>query len=50
MYQEMSEETDKFFTFMLNHDLFDLDSKPGKQGGGIVPTLPKYEFPLSLQF
>ena len=33
MYKEMSKETDEFFTFMLKHDLFDLESKPGKEVG-----------------
>lgn len=46
MYKEMSKETDEFFTFMLNHDLFDLESKPGKQGGGYCTYIPKYESPF----
>lgn len=46
MYKEMSPETDKFFNFMLNHDLLDLDAKPGKAGGGYCTYLPKYDAPF----
>lgn len=46
MYKEMSKETDEFFTFMLKHDLFDLESKPGKRGGGYCTFIPKYESPF----
>ena len=46
MYKEMSKETDQFFTFMLEHDLFDLDSKPGKRGGGYCTYIPEYESPF----
>ena len=46
MYKEMSKETDEFFTFMLNHDLLDLDSVPGKAGGGYCTYLPKYRAPF----
>lgn len=46
MYREMSKETDEFFTFMLEHDLLDLDSKPGKQGGGYCTYIPEYKSPF----
>ena len=46
MYKEMSKETDEFFTFMLEHELMDLDSKPGKQGGGYCTFLPTYKAPF----
>ncbi|MFA5719464.1 MAG: M3 family oligoendopeptidase [Acholeplasmataceae bacterium] len=46
MYKEMSKETDEFFSFMLKHDLFDLESKPGKRGGGYCTYIPKYESPF----
>ena len=46
MYKDMSKETDAFFSFMLEHDLFDLDSKPGKQGGGYCTYIPKYSSPF----
>ncbi len=46
MYDEMSEETSKFFRFMLEHELLDLDSKPGKQGGGYCTYLPNFNAPF----
>ena len=46
MYKEMSPETDKFFTFMLEHNLLELDSKPGKSGGGYCTYLPDYKAPF----
>src|SRR5690554_852257 len=46
MYQEMSKETNEFFNSMLEHDLFDLESKPGKQGGGYCTYIPKYNSPF----
>ncbi|CCV64896.1 Oligoendopeptidase F, M3B family [Alteracholeplasma palmae J233] len=46
MYKEMSKETDEFFTFMLKNGLLELDSKPGKQGGGYCTFLPSYNAPF----
>lgn len=46
MYHEMSQETDEFFTFMVKHELFDLESKAGKSGGGYCTFIPKYEAPF----
>ncbi len=46
MYDEMSPETSEFFNFMLNHDLLELDSKPGKQGGGYCTYIPEYRSPF----
>lgn len=46
MYHEMSKETDEFFTFMMDRDLLDLDSKPGKQGGGYCTYIPEYKSPF----
>jgi len=46
MYDEMSPETSEFFNFMLESDLLDLDSKPGKQGGGYCTYLPEYRSPF----
>ena len=46
MYHEMSQETDEFFTFMVKHELFDLESKAGKSGGGYCTYIPKYEAPF----
>lgn len=34
MYHEISSETGEFFDFMVEHDLFDLETKPGKRPGG----------------
>lgn len=46
MYSEMSEETKEFFTFMKENELMDLESKPGKQGGGYCTYIPKYQSPF----
>ncbi len=46
MYDEMSPKTSEFFNFMLDQDLLDLDSKPGKQGGGYCTYLPEYRAPF----
>ena len=45
MYQEMSPETHDFFEMMVNKELLELDSKPGKSGGGYCTYIPKYEVP-----
>ena len=34
MYHELSKETGEFFDFMVQHELFDLETKPGKMQGG----------------
>ncbi len=34
MYRELSKESGEFFDFMIEHDLFDLESKHGKRAGG----------------
>jgi len=46
MYEEMSEETAKFFNFMVEHELLELDAKPGKQGGGYCTFIPEYDSPF----
>ncbi len=46
MYKELSEETGEFFSFMVEYDLFDLESKPGKRPGGYCTSLPKYKAPF----
>ncbi|HKL47762.1 MAG TPA: M3 family oligoendopeptidase [Candidatus Izemoplasmatales bacterium] len=46
MYEEMSDETGEFFNFMLEHELLELDSKPGKAGGGYCTYIPKYKSPF----
>lgn len=46
MYKEMSPETAEFFKFMVKHNLFDLESKKGKSGGGYCTFIPKYGAPF----
>ncbi|VEU80132.1 M3 family oligoendopeptidase [Haploplasma axanthum] len=46
MYNEMSKETSEFFNFMLENELLELDSKPGKQGGGYCTYIPSYRAPF----
>ncbi len=46
MYHEMSEPTGEFIDFMVEHELLDLDSKPGKQGGGYCTYIANYESPF----
>ncbi|MBQ9854559.1 MAG: M3 family oligoendopeptidase, partial [Clostridia bacterium] len=46
MYKELSEETGEFFSFMVEYDLFDLESKPGKRPGGYCTSLPMYKAPF----
>ena len=46
MYQELSKETDEFFTFMKDSGLLELDSKKGKAGGGYCTFIPGYKAPF----
>lgn len=46
MYDEMSAETSKFFNFMLEKELLDLDAKAGKQGGGYCTYIPNHNAPF----
>lgn len=46
MYHELSEETGEFFDFMTKYEMFDLDSKPGKQPGGYCAFLPEIKSPF----
>lgn len=46
MYHELSNETAKFIDFMTEKELFDLESKPGKAGGGYCTTLDEYNAPF----
>lgn len=46
MYHEMSTETGEFIDFMVEHELLDLDAKPGKQGGGYCTYIPNYDSPF----
>lgn len=46
MYRELSPETGGFFDFMMAHDLFDLQTKPGKHLGGYCTVLPDQQAPF----
>jgi len=46
MYRELSKESGEFFDFMMEHELFDLDSKHGKRAGGYCTTFPQYHAPF----
>lgn len=46
MYRELSVETGEFFAYMIDHDLMDLDSKPGKAAGGYCTYLNDYDAPF----
>ncbi|MEC9485056.1 MAG: M3 family oligoendopeptidase [Candidatus Izemoplasma sp.] len=45
MYNQMSDETSEFFNFMLDNELLELDSKPGKAGGGYCTFISDYKAP-----
>lgn len=46
MYKELSPQTDAFFQMMVNQNLMDLTTKPGKQGGGYMTFLADYKAPF----
>ena len=46
MYKELSPETDAFFSFMQTHELMDLASKKGKQGGGYCTYISDHKAPF----
>lgn len=46
MYHELSDETSEFVDFMLDHELIDLEAKPGKQGGGYCTSILDYKAPF----
>lgn len=46
MYRELSRESGEFFDFMMEYELFDLDSKHGKRAGGYCTILPQYHAPF----
>ncbi|MRI85754.1 M3 family oligoendopeptidase [Aerococcaceae bacterium WS4759] len=45
MYHELSPETGEFIDFMVEKELLDLVTKPGKQGGGYCTYIPDYKSP-----
>ncbi|MCR4894620.1 MAG: M3 family oligoendopeptidase, partial [Eubacteriales bacterium] len=46
MYRELSPETGEYFSFMCEHELFDLETRPGKHLGGYCTFLPDYNAPF----
>ena len=46
MYHELSKETGEFFDFMVEHELFDLETKPNKHLGGYCTFLSSYSAPF----
>ena len=46
MYREMSAETAEFFDCMVENELFDLETKPGKMPGGYCTDLTAYKVPF----
>jgi M3 family oligoendopeptidase len=46
MYQELAPETDRFFQFMVDQELFDLDARQGKAGGGFCTYINNYLSPF----
>ncbi|MDO5022894.1 MAG: M3 family oligoendopeptidase [Eubacteriales bacterium] len=46
MYRELSAETGEFFQMMVDNELMDLTTKPGKRGGGYMTSFPDYGAPF----
>ena len=46
MYDEMSPQTAEFFDFMRKNELFDLESRQNKAGGGYCTEIPDYQSPF----
>lgn len=46
MYHELSKETGEFFDFMVEHDLFDLETKPNKHLGGYCTYISEFKAPF----
>ena len=43
MYRELSPETGEFIDFMLENELFDVLTRPGKSGGGYCAYIPEHK-------
>ena len=43
---ELSNETGEFFSYMIDNDLLDLDSRNGKRGGGYCTFISNYKSPF----
>lgn len=46
MYKALSPETDEFYTFMMDRNLFDVEAKKGKQAGGYCTFIDDYKSPF----
>jgi len=46
MYHELSTETAEFIDFMLENDLFDVLTRPGKAAGGYCASIPIHKSPF----
>ena len=46
MYHELSKETGEFFDFMVEHELFDLETKPGKTDRRLPQYLNTFKAPF----
>ncbi len=46
MYKELSTDTSEFFKHMIDHDLFDVEKRDGKEEGGFCEYIPKYKAPF----
>ncbi len=46
MYRELSPETGRYFDRMVEDEMFDLETKPNKRGGGYCTFLPAVKMPF----
>ena len=46
MYHELSDDTAGFIDFMLENELFDVLTRPGKSGGGYCATIDEFKSPF----
>ncbi len=46
MYKALSPQTEQFFNMMVDQELMDLTTKPGKANGGYMTFLPRYGVPF----
>jgi len=46
MYHELTEETAEFIDFMIDNELFDVLTRPGKRAGGYCSYIPIYKSPF----
>ena len=46
IYSELSPETEEFFNYMVEKELFDLETKPNKQSGGYCTFIQDYKSPF----